>query len=574
MSAKKKFNNSNTRDVISLVIICLMNPVWITFIYDTSISFPDSFKYLVEAENIIRHFVFNTGPWGHIDESSILPPVYPAMTALIMLTGIESISSGLLVSQISAFIFSALAYFYLKSVTKRLIALVAVIAIQLTSVYFDYATLILSESLFMMLVLAMLYILGNITSGDLERTRTNLLLLGCLLALIFLTREIGLVFFMATICYLVIAYLRKVYSRSVLHNVLIFTCSGFILLIIPYYLLTYIQTGEPPFTRSYRLNNYVVNASEEDIKKLVGETDSQPSTDYGDIFKSRREMMQLLPDSSEMLVMVQTGNSQQDNNLYQIFLRNMKKYSGNIGNQFVEKLDLLREITGKLVFWIFVFSIFTSLFHKSVLVTNETRMIIPLFAIIYLLSLSIFPANIARYVEILVPFILLHVSMEIFLVARSLQMVNQFSAAFVPDIILSVVIFGIITITTPNLFYRKHIYPVNTQIKQDLQNMRDLIQGDKVFSQFPMPAYYAGGTFMQLPNDEFEKVATYSEKTGIKWLLVLDVPDIRNFMKISEKSYSWILDNLEKEYPDKIDFVYGIHDKSSNSVWKLYKFKS
>ena len=51
--------------------------------------------------------------------------------------------------------------------------------------------------------------------------------------------------------------------------------------------------------------------------------------------------------------------------------------------------------------------------------------------------------------------------------------------------------------------------------------LREFIQeGDVVFAPAPLDAHLLGAGFRNLPDDSLDKVITYAERTGVRWLVV------------------------------------------------------
>ncbi len=561
-------------DCCLILLILLLNPIISTFIFETKSSLPDTYAYIAQAENLYRNFQFHTGAWGHIDNSLILPPLYPLLIAFFIAFGMGGFDSAILISQLSGFLFSIFVFLYLCAFTNRIVAVVSVLSIQLTYIYFNFASLALTEALFMALLTCTLLLIYRFINNPDKAMFIYPVILGIACSLVFLGREIGITILLLVLIFPIFNILQEgIRANHTSYKQIIMIIFGFSILTVPYYLIRTIQTGQDPLTRSFRLGDYIVEVSDAHIIRKIETLKTTPVNTYIDIYKNRRELMELLPDGSEMLgYVVYAGNENEGYKIYDRIISTIQAPEKYIG-QFFDKLILLKTDAGTGVFILFVILSITAFVYPVSASSRRNRIIIPLFVVLYLFFLSVFPSQISRYVEIIIPLLLMHICLELYVLIDSFFSKKMVDKNIVTGIIL--IIFPVIVLAgSPKLFYDKHIFPHNQVIKKKLDELNAVVNGEPIFAQFPALAHSIGGQFRQLPNDRIDKVAQYAGRTGVRWMLLVFIPEERGVMQYWTIANEWIsLENLEQYHPEIVKYCCGWHDAESESDWRLYSFK-
>jgi len=557
-----------------VLLVLLLNPLNSTFIFDTKSSLPDTFAYIAQAQNLLDNMQFHTGPWGHVDTALILPPLYPLLVAMVMATGMEGLESALSISRFSGYLFSLAAFAYLRAFTGPWLAAVSVLALQLTYVYFNFATLALTEPLFLALMMATLLLVSRYLADAAGTGSLRPVALGVACSLVFLCREAGITVLLLVLILVAVAQRRDAITRaSALARPLALVVLGFSALTVPYYAIRGIQTGADPLTRSFRLGYYTVVASDPAIRERAGSMKRGPGATYADIYSQRRSELELLPDGSEMLRFVffaEGGHKRQD--IYGNIISAIAS-PGKYVKQVSGKVQLLGRNAGFGILLLFIITAATSFLLPLKGFPRRLRIIIPLHVILYILLLALFASQITRYLAVIVPLVLIHICLELHLLLRSCRWPAP-SGDRVPAGIVLVLFPLIVLAGSPALFHAKQIYPRDPLRVERLEELRGKIGGAPVFAQFPVFAHAAGGSFRQLPNDGLDKIARYAEKTGVRWLLVVDIPEERAVMKFWTNAYEWlILKDLQSRYPDVVEYCCGWHVDENGHDWRLYSFK-
>jgi hypothetical protein len=558
-------DNKKKNQIGYLIIVLLLNPLIFIFIASTKFSLPDSYAYIAQAENLYSDLLFHTGSWGHVDSSLVLAPLYPLLIALLMKTGVDGLNAAIYISLFSGFLFSILAFYFISTVAKPFIAVSTAVALNASYIYFNFFTTALTESVFMTALLGAIMSLSWMIFNISEKRYLGVFVTGFVCSIAFLAREIGITIFLATIILFLLNYflLGKEKRIIIIRKTGIFIL-GFFILVMPYQSIRFFQTSASPFTQSFRMGQYTVTTDNTEIIESIeiNKNKVTSSDTYEDIYKARRELMKLLPDSSEMLnyVMYDKSDSVKSKLTYR-----MINYPSNI----IRNIEFIVENAGhtiSLLFFLSCIAVIIPMHGRS----RRVRIIIPVFLIVYIALISYFTGDISRYIEVIVPFIWLHLCMELNLVSRLIN--SKYIKTATLNILLIFLCPAIVIAGSPRLFYEKKIFAPNLQLEEKLGDLGKIVNGDTVFTQFPFFAYSVGGQFRQLPNDSLEKVVRYGNLTGVNWLLVVDVPEEREVMQYWSDAYVWIAEGIiEHKNPKLVSYCCGWYDEKSSSDWKLYK---
>jgi hypothetical protein len=135
----------------------------------------------------------------------------------------------------------------------------------------------------------------------------------------------------------------------------------------------------------------------------------------------------------------------------------------------------------------------------------------------YILAVSLITDLVSRYIIVALPFMLLHIAMEICALA---SMVAILRAPW-----RRIVLCAALMMPPPSaLSFRTAWSKFDRAYSADpaaYVPLREFIrEGDMVFSPTPLDAHLLGAGYRTLPDDSLDRVATYAEHTGVKWLIV------------------------------------------------------
>lgn len=555
---KDKFDKL-LKDLPYLIVIIVINPVLITFFFNTKLSLPDTFLYIREAQSILSDFQFYTGSYGHIDTSYILPPLYPALIAILMKTGLDGLQAAVLISQLSGILFSIVIFIYISRFCNSLIALISTLTIHLTFVYFNIFTLAITEPLFLLLFSILLLIMAKTNNAK----PYIYVLAGVLSGLLFLCREIGITVLAAVLIFFLIDSYTSQLDISRLRTRIIVVIISFSVITVPFYILRYIQTGQAPMTRVFKLNKYHVYTDDANLISYIEKIKSVRTNNYNEMYQKRRALMMLLDDGSEFIGRVE----------YKSPVKSEKSTQHRISSFIYHYLSSIRNNifnlvnnTGVLIFIIFLFISLMDFFYiyKKKFHCED---LIPLFIIIYLMTLSYFTSEIMRYIYLLVPLILVYIVISGYRIFTQLFIDNR------RVIILLALLFPAVTVySSPGLFFQKQIFSKSRELDKNLAILKGKVKGEPVFSLYPTFAYSVGGEYRQMPNDSLEKIRTYAKYTGVNWILIVDSPEIRNLLDYWPFLAGWITNHEYLTNNTLVTYCCGFHDRASNTDLRLFKF--
>jgi hypothetical protein len=220
-------SNKTWIDVFAIVLLVLLHPV--LYRLDASAGYfpPDSIAYLNFAENALAKGLLHTGS-AVSGSGMVLPPFYP----LLMLVGNFFVDDFILTSEwvsSAAVIASSIAfYLIIRHYGNPYFAFVGALGIQLNYQLNYWALTPLTEATFMLvfacLLLSLVYVIGS-------KRVWAAAVIGMLVALLFLTRQIGIVMIPYFLLVLLALSLRKFPARGLA------LLAGFALLFAPYVLI-------------------------------------------------------------------------------------------------------------------------------------------------------------------------------------------------------------------------------------------------------------------------------------------------------------------------------------------------
>ncbi len=557
-------------DLICIILLAALNPLTYTLFADSAYSQPDTFAYISQAINFLENGQLHTGPFGHIDSSLILPPLFPWLISILMLPGIDGLTAAVKISQFSGILFSFLGYFLIRKRIGYVGSLITMVALQLTSFYFNVFSTPLTEAVFLLMLLAGFHVLLFSLNPTRQKGLISFFVCGMVCSLVFFSRDIGLAFLVSSF---IIILLHNYHqdaspdSKVVLKtSMLIF---GFFIFVIPYFIVTYLQTSQPLLTKSFRMGNYSVSVEDDALIKKIEAIHNIEPVSYEIVRQKRRELMQLLPDGSEMLDYVnevKQGKSQKPD-LYNSISSRMEGYPDRLkGNVLILYYQM-----GAVVFTLFIllFCISVAFFRSH---RDYARILIPSFIILYLLALSVFTDLVGRYLKVLLPVILIFMYMEtIILCSICLDRYTDVSKKLSETIAASVLTLFLIYFSA--FFTGGKVYFPMKDISEGTRIMRMNVDGEPVFTFFPFYAHSVGGKFRVLPNDNLDKISTYGKLTGVRWILLVETGNNKD-TKVGQywdKANQWINSDLRDN--NYLNFCCGLYDQSRGMGWRLYELK-
>jgi len=562
-------------DLFCLSVIIALNPISYFITFSPDVFTADTIAYATMAKELFTKGLLYIPSWGHIDTGLILPPLYPFLIASGRIFSPETLNVAEYVSSICALMSSVIIFLYLKKMTNRIIAIITTVLIQINYYYFLIGMRPLSEATFLLTLSLALYLMLLILNNLEGKRRLTAFLTGLVCCLVFLARQIGIIVSVFAVVIFFIQWLNiSGEERKILYKNIRFVLLGWLLLFVPYATILYCQTGQNPFTQGFRENKYMITVKDPEILsqienkrtlpwELVKQIESAPDGDYGLIYAERRRMRKLLLDASEMYAYIDTDKEEDSGYLDKVLsnIRDWKYYF----TKFYNNIAHLRLSLSNITMILFFFACLSSLLIKNYRIRFSARVLLPFFIIFYVIIISFLTDKIDRYIYILFPFCLMHISIELYICINAL--IGFLRSKGPSSLILSTIILSVILLTTPGFFTGLKILPKMEGMEYRYQYFKGYLNGDPVFSLFSYYSFIAGGTFRILPNDSLEKVVQYGEKTGVRWLLIVRTPSTANELRLYSNAQWYFERYLEKCYPDLVKFRVG----TSDGVMALYE---
>ncbi|MDX1607252.1 MAG: hypothetical protein R3202_13755, partial [Candidatus Competibacterales bacterium] len=359
----------------------------------------------------------------------------------------------------------------------------------------------------------------------------RLVLLALTITLLLLTRQIGL--FLLGFCVIALAVLSWLPHtgrppRTAPLALLILTA----LLIAPYVLALYLQTGVDPLTQRFATTEprqYTPTPS--DIARIEA-IRQIPARTYEDGLLVRREVRQLNEDGSRMLSGISTSDTPPEPRAHLVtrtlnrLLDSPEVYKARLqGN-----LAHLTEAIGQpltVLYGLALGSVLLSLRRGA----SVLRQALPgLYALFYLLLLSLLVGSVDRYTHVVLPFVLIFIPLECHRRLRQPDSATIRRAA--PWLTAALAALAIVLL--PLRYTHADLHPKIPESAIPITAFRSTVpRGAPVLAIHPYYAYLAGGTWRVLPNDRLAQVVRYARRHGIKWLLVArsvnDLPELQRY---------------------------------------------
>jgi len=552
-------------DFFCAAIILGLNPIAYFLSFSPMLFTSDTISYATMARDLFQKGLLYIPSWGHLDHGLILPPLYPFLIACGQLFSAEILNMAEFVSSLCALMALVPIYLYLKEVTNRAFAIITAILIQINYYYFLIGMRPLSEATFLLTLTCTLFVALKFFKDMKGSGRGLAFLVGMLSGLVFLSRQIGIIIFV----FLVILCLLHMLTcgrneRAVIMQKSLFVLLGGLVVFAPYTSVIFLQTGHHPLTQDFKRGEYSIAVVDPEIlgqikerepvpSSLLGKLERRPNNDYANIYARRRLVRKLLPDASEMFAYL--GSGQEEGPLLNIFsiFNNPKDYFVRLCNN----IKFLKAPLGDIPFYLFLVFSITPLFLDSGRFKKQNRLILPCVVIFYIMFISCFTDSVSRYIYVIFPFVLIHISSELFFCFRVFKSTVKTKAL---DLIFVGVAFFLILLFMPRFFVDLKIVPKMQEAKAEFRKFSGQINGEPVFCLSPFYVFLAGGSYRILPNDTLEKVVQYGKKTRVHWLLIAWTDSAKDESQFYTNAKWYWNDSLARDYPDLVRFMLSSYD--------------
>jgi hypothetical protein len=411
-------------------------------------------------------------------------------------------------------------------------------ALQLNYDFVYMALTPLTESSFLLVLSCIAWLIFRETSK--KRHFFSMVVIGALLGVAFLTRQLGIIVAPYALLFLSIATPRRfVFNTGAI-------VLGMACLILPYATLLKHQGNEMQVPLSMFEQHWTKRESislrdvEQDVQEYLQKINDKPVHDYMDLLQKRRLLRQLLPDSSALLSEISeepvVGSKRGILRIGDRVWSSVGDYDDHVSSN----VSYLVESLGVPILVVFVITLITPCIFKAPQIPFLARYFVGGFVLYYLLVISLLTGLVERYVLILSPLVLLHILFEFYcLILRWGQKENR------RFVVAGLYTLGVALIV---LVQPKSVDDISslsrdqyaTTTLADLGEFRGVMDpGAKVFAMYPLHAFLAGGDWRILPNDSLEKISKFAEHEGVEWLLVVREESIET--SLNEKTRQWYM---------------------------------
>jgi len=550
-------------DLFCVVLILGLNPITHFFNCSPRVFSPDTIAYITMAEDLFSKGLLYIPSWTHVDNGLIYPPLYPFFIACINLLSKEFFKAAEWVSCLSVLSASIPLFLCLKKSTNRVVAVMTVFLIQINFYYFEFGMRPLSEGIFLLTLSCTLFLTILVFGKSLSSWKVLSLAVGLSCGLVFLSRQIGIIVFVFLLSYFL---LRSLMSRGseqgLIFKKTLFMTLGWLIVVAPYTIIIYHQTGRHPLQQNFSIAKHEVTTDDPEVLKEIQRIENIPDESYGVIYAKRRLMRELLPDASEMLQRVERKKGEKAGFL-KVVLRSLKSPKDYTARLYHNTMHL-GEPLGNFLLYLFLVLCISPFFVKAKNRKPLNRLLLPLFIIFYLLVVSCITDKIPRYIYILFPFALMHITGELFVCFHAVT--NALRIRF-SSLVFFVIIYVFFLLVTPHYFTELRVSPKLQDVETRFESLRKKVNGEPVFSLSPFGAYVSGGSCRLLPNDSLEKVVKYGKKTGVRWLLVSRTESALSEIQLCTNAQWYRKPSLDKEYPHLVRYCC----ETPNGGYTLYE---
>jgi hypothetical protein len=515
---------------------------------------PDSLAYLTLASDMWASGLLYLSSWGHVDTGVILPPVYPALIGLAGRFSENLMGIGEAISTVSFVAAGVPLFLIARARTNDLVAALVCALPPLCLYYFDIAFKVLTEALFVLVVALALLAWDTVSTRRGRGAMIGAVAVGLLGAAAAMTRQVGLLVPAYLVALTVLAAALATPGERARDLAKAFAIVlGFAALSVPYGVAVGLQSGHAPWQQYFRMGDYVVSVAHGSaLGRELTSARERVAADYADLLVERRQMRRLLPDASEMLSAVVIEDEPVSGVGGRIvgLLHEPSAYFERLGRN----IALLREAIGIVPLLFFGLALLTPFMVDRDRARLARRLLLPGFVVTYLLGLSVFAGTVgvSRYIQVLIPFVLVHAGCEIHRVSAQARIESRRLASLVCLVLVLAMLAGV-----PRYFTALRLQEPIAEKEYAAAALRPHLRcREPVFSMFPMHAYLVGGRHLGLPDDSLERVADYARRTGTRYLLVTRRaadywPTVRRYINAD-----WFRErDLHERYPAVLEFV-------------------
>ena len=469
-------------DFLCVVLMLGLNPITHFFNCSPRIFSPDTIAYVTIGRDLFSKGLFYIPSWAHVNNGLIYPPLYPFFIACGNLFFGEFLKMAEWVSCLSALAASIPIFLYLKQTTNRVVAVLTVFLIQINLYYFSFGMRPLSEATFVLTLSWTMFLTLLLFRNSMSHRRGLSLIVGLSCALVFLSRQIGIVVFLFLLGFFLLQGLTsyRTERRAFFKNTL-FMVLGWLIVIAPYTLIIYHQTGHHPLQQNFSTAGHEVTTTDIEVLAEIQRIESIPDKSYAAIYAKRRLLRQLLPDASEMIYRVDRKKREKAGFL-KLFLstfKNPKDYIAKIYNNFMS----LRTPLGNFPLYLFLILCISPFLVKSGGIKLLNRLLLPCFIIFYLFVISYITDKIPRYIYILFPFVLMHIAGELFVCFYAVTSKLKIRLS---SLVFFCSVYALFLFATPQLFTALRIFPKLKETETELYSLRKHLNGEPVFKIDPL----------------------------------------------------------------------------------------
>jgi hypothetical protein len=413
------------------------------------------------------------------------------------------------------------------------LALSAVLVTQWSSVFFRMAFWPLTESLFMLCMGIALLTLVRMT--DSERVHDSLAA-GLCCAAVFLSRQIGLLWIFGALGWLIIVYSSPGKNRRIGLRLACGLVLGFTILIAPYAVALYAQTGQHPLKQGFRWGHYSIEVgSDATARELQNLRDFEPKN-YFEEYSHRRRLRHLTPEASEMYSKL-VDPAQPAASILDAIASQPLQFLPTILPNFWRNLTHLQTVVG----WPLTFALFLSaaaVVFSAIRQRGNTGLIIPWFLGVYIVGLSVATGLVDRYLFVLVPLCSAQIAVGVWSVILPLERTGGATGWKSYIAAAGMVVCGLVS---QSGFWNVQLTSPFPESSAELAELTAVVSpGDSAFSLFPMQAYLIGAQYRILPNDRLNRVIEYGRRTGVRWLIRHGHPSIMSEIRLYDRA-GWYL---------------------------------
>jgi hypothetical protein len=550
-------------DILAILALLLLHPV--LYHLDSSRGYfpPDAVGYLVFAENFLAKGLLYVES-GIAGTGQILPPFYPFLILIGNILVGDVIITSELVSSVSVIASSVVFYFIIRQFGGTFLAFVGALGVQLNYQLNLWAISPLTEATFILVLACSLWLS---TYAIRNKGFAFSFVLGVMLALVFFTRQVGIILIPFFLLVIFVASPRKFHLNSLAVIV------GLGVLLVPYIYILNEQGNEigarfSAFDQSWSKHEKIsINDVEEETQIYLRQLRDLPSDDYGDVYVKRRMFRQLLPDSSAMLQDIDMEPLLPSRKGVRARLLGIWTSLDEFDDRLLSNIKFIYESVGFIVCFVFCVTLMTPIWISRNREFLLSRLLIGGFVLFFLLSISLLTGLIDRYVLILVPFMLLHIFREAAWLLRQDWQTSK--VMWTTPLFFSIVVFAC-AFSQPTNYSNVQLFPKGTLEQIGESNFRKFVgSGELVFAIGSFHAFVAGGTWAVLPNDSLEKIAEYAAHTGVRWMVVVHKPQPE--VSAYKLAKNWYLDkSLLRQYRHLVDLRAVSRDGQSF----LFEFKA